>query len=51
MRFLYSGAAPLGADLVATIRTRLQKVGADVIVSQGASTPITFTLISFLTPR
>ncbi|KAF8448647.1 AMP binding protein [Boletus edulis BED1] len=31
---LYSGAAPLGADLVATIRKRLQKVGADVIVSQ-----------------
>ena len=36
IRTMYSGAAPLGADLVATIRKRLHKVGADVVVSQGA---------------
>ncbi|KAG8221314.1 hypothetical protein J3R82DRAFT_1481 [Butyriboletus roseoflavus] len=34
IRVMYSGAAPLGADLVAAIRNRLQKVGADVVVSQ-----------------
>ena len=38
IRMIFSGAAPLGADLVATIRKRLQKVGANVAVSQGAIT-------------
>lgn len=38
IRMIYSGAAPLGPDLVATIRKRLRKVGADVVVSQGVST-------------
>ncbi|KAH0829185.1 AMP binding protein [Lanmaoa asiatica] len=34
IRMIYSGAAPLGSDLVATIRKRLRKVGVDVAVSQ-----------------
>ena len=38
IRILFSGAAPLGADLVATIRKRLHKVGSNAIVSQGAFT-------------
>ena len=43
MRILYSGAAPLEADFVATIHTCLQNMVADVVLSQGASTSITFT--------
>ena len=39
MRLLYSAAAPLGADLVETVRKRLKGVGANVIVGQGASVP------------
>ena len=37
IRTIYSGAAPLGADLVATIRKRLQKAGGNAVVSQGAT--------------
>lgn len=39
IRVIFSGAAPLGADLVATIRKRLQKVGSNAVVCQGASNP------------
>ncbi|KAH7883186.1 AMP binding protein [Phlebopus sp. FC_14] len=35
MRVLFSGAAPLGAGLVAAVRNRLSKVGANVAVMQG----------------
>lgn len=42
-RILYSGAAPLGADLVATIRKRLHKVGANTVVSQGVSTSLSLS--------
>ena len=48
MRILYSGAAPLEADFVATIHTCLQNMVADVVLSQGASTSIMFTLSFFL---
>ncbi|KAG6381916.1 AMP binding protein [Boletus reticuloceps] len=48
---LYSGAAPLGADLVATIRTRLQKVGADVIVSQAYGLTETSPTMIVLHPK
>ncbi|KIJ15492.1 hypothetical protein PAXINDRAFT_99370 [Paxillus involutus ATCC 200175] len=34
MRFLFSGAAPLGPELVAAVRNRLQGVGADVLALQ-----------------
>jgi 4-coumarate--CoA ligase len=51
MRIIYSGAAPLGADLVATMRTRLQKVGANVIVTQGASILLHPAHPALLTPR
>lgn len=44
IRTIYSGAAPLGANLIAAIRKRLQKVGANVAVCQGESTNLQIQL-------
>ena len=45
IRIIFSGAAPLGADLVAVVRERLHKVGAlNAVVSQGVSHPPSLTL-------
>ncbi|QRV77962.1 AMP binding enzyme [Ceratobasidium sp. AG-Ba] len=35
LRFFFSGAAPLGADLIARVQARLKKRGANVVVTQG----------------
>ncbi|OAX43714.1 AMP binding protein [Rhizopogon vinicolor AM-OR11-026] len=35
LQILFSGAAPLGADLVSTVTKRLKGVGADVTITQG----------------
>lgn len=37
---LFCGAAPLGSTLVNGVRKRLENVGADVCVTQGASIPV-----------
>ncbi|KAG9127779.1 hypothetical protein FRC07_009367 [Ceratobasidium sp. 392] len=35
LKFFFSGAAPLGADLIARVQKRLRRRGADVLVPQG----------------
>ncbi|KAG8720268.1 hypothetical protein FRC08_000704 [Ceratobasidium sp. 394] len=35
LKFFFSGAAPLGAELIERVQTRLQKCGANVLVPQG----------------
>ncbi|KAG9312085.1 AMP binding protein [Chiua virens] len=51
MRILFSGAAPLGPDLVATTRTRLQKVGANVAVTQAYGLTETSPTMTLLHPN
>ncbi|KAH7906804.1 AMP binding protein [Hygrophoropsis aurantiaca] len=48
LKVLFSGAAPLGAELVASVTTRLQSVGANVVITQGYGLTETSPAISFL---
>jgi hypothetical protein len=36
LKILFSGAAPLGAELLWTVTKRLKGIGADVTITQGA---------------
>ncbi|KAH7926973.1 AMP binding protein [Leucogyrophana mollusca] len=48
LKYLMSGAAPLGAELVATVTKRLASVGANVAISQGYGLTETSPTIFFL---
>ncbi|KAN0081220.1 hypothetical protein V8E55_008844 [Tylopilus felleus] len=50
IRVIFSGAAPLGADLVATIRKRLQKVGSNAVVCQAYGLTETSPTMTILHP-
>ncbi|KAG9312087.1 AMP binding protein [Chiua virens] len=50
IRFLLSAAAPLGPDIVATIRNRLGRIGAEVVVTQAYGLTETSPTMTFLHP-
>lgn len=43
LKLLYVSAAPLGKELVIAVRSRMERLGADLKLIQGAFFPHTYT--------